>query len=109
MAGGASTCATSAKKFESPSWACLPNRHGVSGRGGLESNREEDHLLAGIRLRETYRVERRIHDPYIRPLRLGVEQAAARPGHAQHVAEGAQNRIGTPGDFDRLVDHPRPG
>ena len=79
-------------------------RHGVGRRGGLEADGEEDDLAVGIAARDRERVERRIDDADVAAARLGGEQVGFAAGHAQHVAEGAEDHLGPAGDLDRLVD-----
>ena len=58
IAGGTSTCETRIEKLGSPKLPRLPHRHRVAGRGGLETDREEDHLAVGMLLRQLDRIER---------------------------------------------------
>ena len=80
------------------------HQHGVRRGGGLEADGEEDDLALGMGARDLEAVERRIDDAYVGALRLEGEQVAGRTGHAQHVAEGAEDHIRTGGDGVRLVD-----
>ena len=85
--------------------ALRPERgHGVGRRRGLEADGEEDDLASGIAARDVERVERRVDDADIAAVRPRGEEVGIRARHAQHVAEGAEDRVGPAGDLDRLVD-----
>ena len=73
----------------------LPHGHGVGWRSGFETHGEEHNLLVRIRFGQLERIERRVNDADVRALSLRVEQAHRRPGNAQHVSEGAEDRVRT--------------
>ena len=80
----------------------------VSGRGGLEADREEDDLAIGVALGERQRVERRVDDAHVAAARLDREQIPVSARDAQHVAEGTEDHLGPGGDGEPLVDDARP-
>ena len=82
----------------------LVDRHRVGRRGGLEADAEEDHLLVGVVPREVERVERRVDDAHVAAGALDPEQVLLAAGHAQHVAERAEDHVGPRRDLQRLVD-----
>ena len=59
---------------------------------------------SGLRLGEVQRVERRVDDAHVAALGFGVEQALRRAGHAQHVAERAEDHFRAARDGDGFVD-----
>ena len=105
MAGGTSTCETSMLKFVSRGVRAMPDRHGVGRGRGLKADGEEDDLAVRIGRRQVDGVERRIDDADVAALRFELQQIAVRAGHAQHVAEGAEDDAGPGGDGMGPVDH----
>src|SRR5690606_22009395 len=84
--------------------AGLVHRHGV-GRGcGLEADAEEDHLPVRVLLGDAQRVQRGVDDAYVAALAAHLEQVPSGAGHAEHVAEGAEDHVGSGGDLQGLVD-----
>lgn len=80
------------------------DRDGVGRSGGLEADREENHLAIRIGTRNREHIERGIDEPDIATPRPGAEKIPLSAGHAQHVAERAERQLGSAGDLDRLVD-----
>ena len=93
MEGGTITCETSMEKFLMPCALRLPDRHGIGRRGGLKADGEEDDLLVRIRGGDPQAIERRIDDAHVAALGLHLKQIAIRAGHAQHVAERAEDDV----------------
>ena len=104
MAGGTSTCDTSMEKLARPSRVGLPDRHRVGGRGGFETDGEEDHLAIGILARDRDGVHRGVGDAHVAAFGLDAEKIARGAGDAEHVAVGDQDHAGHGGDGDGLVD-----
>ena len=69
MAGGTSTCETRMREVLDAIVIGLPDGHGVRGRGGFESDGEEDDLLLRIRFGELEGIERRVDDAHVARLR----------------------------------------
>ena len=105
MAGGTSTCDTSTLKFVSLPFPGQPHGHGIGRRGRLEADGEEDDLPIRIGRGQVHGIERRIDDAHVAALRFELQQIAVRAGHAQHVAEGAEDDVGPGGDGVGPVDH----
>ena len=84
--------------------ARLEHAHHVGRGGGLEADREEDHLLVRVLARDLHRVQRRIDDAHLSARGFHREQVPVRAGDAQHVAVGAEDHVRLGGDQQRLVN-----
>ena len=82
----------------------LHDGHGVGRGRGLEADGKEHHLPLGVLLGQRHGVHRRVDDPHVAPFRLHGQQVVGRAGHAQHVAERAEDHLRPRGDRHRLVD-----
>ena len=82
----------------------LNHRHRVGRGGGLEADGEEHHLPLGVLSGQGHGVHRRVDDPHVAPFRLDRQQVLLRAGHAEHVAERAEDHLRPAGDGHRLVD-----
>ena len=67
-----------------------PHRHGVGRRRRLEPDGEEHDLTVGVPFGDGDGIERRVHDAHVASRGPYREQIARGPGHAKHVAEGAE-------------------
>src|SRR5258708_14143833 len=74
------------------------------GRGGLKAKREEHDLAVGVLLGDAQSVERRVHDPYVGPLRLGLQPRLTGHGHQNHVAKAGENQPWLVREGDAVVD-----
>ena len=74
------------------------------GRGGLESDGEEHHVLVGILLRQLESIGRRVNDAHIHAASFVFKRAAVRAGHAHHVTEGGEDHVGILRDGKAVVD-----
>ena len=83
----------------------LHDRHRVGRGGGLEADGEEHDLPLGFFAGQGHGVHRRVDDPHVAPFRLDREQVLLRAGHAQHVAERAEDHLRPGGDGHGPVDH----
>jgi hypothetical protein len=72
--------------------------------GGLEAEAEEHDLPLGMPAREPERIQRRVDDPHVGALRLGLQQTLARAWHAHGVAEGRENDLGPLRQRHAVVD-----
>ncbi len=79
------------------------HRHRVGRCGGLEAVAEDDHLLVGVVPGDAEGIERGVDDPDVAARALDGEQVLG-PGHAQQVAERAEDHVGLAGDLQGLVD-----
>ena len=83
----------------------LPYRHGVGRRRSFESHGKKYYLLVGIGFCDLQTIERRIDDAHVGALGFDGEEIGLGAGHAQHVAEGGKNHVGTPRNRVSLIDH----
>ena len=105
IAGGTSTCETSSEKFSSPVVIRLPAAIALAGAVVSKPTAKNTTCRSRILLCQGHRVQRRVDDPHVAAFRLDVEQALRRTGHAQHVAERAEDHVRPLGDGHGLVDH----
>ena len=82
----------------------MQHRHGIGGRGGLKTDRKEDHLLIGIGLRQLDRIQRRVDYAHVPTPRADREQVTTGAGDAQHVAVGGEDDLGAGSDGEGAVD-----
>ena len=92
------------REIPQPGLPGLKDGHGGSRRGGLETDGEEHHLPVGILAGNLQGIQRRIQRPHLAAGGPCGQQVAPGAGHAQHVAEGAQDGARGQGDSDGLVD-----
>ena len=83
----------------------LGDRHRIGRGGGLEADGEKHDLAIGMLPGERHRVHRRVDHPHVAPFRLDREQILPRAGHAEHVAERAENHLRPAGDGHGLVEN----
>ncbi len=80
-------------------------QHGVGGNGGFEADGQMDDLLVRVLLGEVEGLEGGADHADIAAAGLGgIEIAGGIGGHAQEVAEGAENGVGAAGDGDGMVE-----
>ncbi len=82
----------------------LIDRHSVGRRGGLEAYSEEDHLPIRVGLGQLHRVQRGVDNAHVTAGGLHRKEVAGCARHPEHIAEGAEDHLGTPRDLQRLVD-----
>jgi hypothetical protein len=82
----------------------LRHRQGIGGCRRFEADGEEHDLPIRVLLREADRVQRRIDDSHIRPLRFQPEEIRVGPRDSQHVAERGERHAGPARDGMGLVD-----
>src|ERR1700739_2691900 len=80
------------------------NAHGVCGSCSFKSHAKENDLLIRISNGQLNSVEGRIHDANVATAAFDLEQIAVGTGHAQHVAEGAEDDAGLRGNRESLID-----
>ena len=61
-------------------------------------------FLSGMLARQLQRIERRIDHAHVAALRLHAQQVLRAAGHAQHVAVGDEDDVGSRCQGNRLVD-----
>ena len=80
-------------------------QHGRGGSGGFEAHGQEDHLAIGMGAGDGQGLQRGGEQPHIRPLGPQGEQAGGRAArHPQHVAVGAEDHPGAPGQGQGGID-----
>ena len=72
--------------------------------GGLEADCEKDHLALRVVDRDPQGVQRRVHEPDVGALGLGLQQVALAARHPHHVAERGEDDPGLLGHGDGIVD-----
>ena len=83
----------------------LVGQHGVGGRRGLEADGEMDDLLVRILFRKFERLEGRGDHTDIGAVGLGGIKIALRGGgHAEQIAEGANDGVRAPGNGNGVVE-----
>ena len=105
IAGGTSTCDTSTRKVAQALRLRLQYRHRIGRRRGLEADREEHHLPIRVLAARSSGSPSASRRSYVSAGRPHLKQIAVRAGHAQHVAERAEDHVGAPRDGMRAVDH----
>ena len=92
------------EKFSIPSASARRMVSAVLGMVVSKPRAEEDHLSVGILAGERERIERRVHDPHVSALGLGLEQALLRARHPERIAEGREDDLRPLGQGHAVVD-----